>query len=191
MLKFFVRFVLFNLATFIVWYFLHYYYETVLWFFTVKASQLFGQAHFTRPEIINDEYFCLLGKNYIFRYNFKQSFTLNIFITIPLLLSTSGISSLNRVKITMLGLIFLFLFQSISLLIILYTKVYQNYPLWLQKGIGMEQIITYSPAKAEMFSWLTHFFNKFLKFPVAVGIWIGLVSYYKRSAKQGWIQKLF
>jgi len=85
----------------------------------------------------------------------------------------------------------LFIFQALYLLIILYTKVYQNYPLWIQKGIIMEQIITYNPVKAEMFSWLTHFLNKFLKFPVSLGIWIGLVSYYKRHEKQSWIRRLF
>ena len=56
------------------------------------------------------------------------------------------------------------LFQAICLLVVLYTKVYQNYPLWLQKGVEMEQIISYNPEKVEMFSWLTHFLANFLHF---------------------------
>jgi len=190
-IRFSFRFFIFYIVILILWIFVHSYYEAMLWFFTIKGSHFFGQAHFTEPQIINGEYFCRLGKDYNFHYAFTPSITLNIFITIPLLLSTSGISLSNKTKMTLTGLVFLFLFQSICLLIVLNTKVYQNYPLWLQRGIITEQIITYNPAKAEMFSWLTHFFYKFLKFPVAVGIWIGLMSYYKRSEKQHWVRKLF
>ena len=153
-IRFSFRFFIFYFATLILWFFIHSYYEVILWFFTIKASQFFGQTIFTEPQIINGKYLCQLGKDYTFYYIFKQSFTLSIFITLPLLLSTSGISLLNKIKMTMIGLVCLFLFQSICLLIVLYTKVYQNYPLWLQKGIITEQIITYNPAKAEMISWL-------------------------------------
>ena len=190
-LHFFVRFLLFYFATLIPWFFIHSYYETILWFFTIKASWFFGQAHFSEPYINNGEYLCSLGKDYTYRYIFTRSITLNIFITIPLLLSTSGISLLNRVQMTLISLVFLFPIQALFLLITLYTKVYQNYPLWLQKGIITEQIITYNLYKVEIFSWLTHFFYKFLNLPLSVGIWIGLVSYYKRYEKQHWIRKLF
>jgi len=89
------------------------------------------------------------------------------------------------------GLVLGLLFQSFFLLIVLSAEVYQNYHLFLQKGVRIDQIITYTPTKALIISWLYHFFNNVLHFVVAVGIWIGLVSYYKRDMKQGWIQKLF
>jgi len=92
---------------------------------------------------------------------------------------------------TVIGIVLLFLFQALFLHISIYARIYENYQLFLQKGVKMEQIIAYNPAKHLLFSWLKLFFNSVLKFPVAVGIWIGLVSYYKRSDEQHWIWKLF
>jgi len=91
----------------------------------------------------------------------------------------------------LIGLIFLFLFQTLLLLIVLYAEVYKSYPLFLQKGVRIDQIITYTPARLRMIFWLHHFFNKIFQFAVAIGIWIGLVSYYKRSEKQHWAVRLF
>ncbi len=189
MLIFFVRFVLFNIATFIVWYFVHSYYETILWFFTVKTSQIIGPISFTNPDVIDGIFVCRL-ENATLRFKLI-SITLSVFITTPLLLSSSGIPWLNRVKMILIGLIFLFLFQTLLLLIVLYTEVYKSYPLFLQKGVKLDQIITYSPTRVRIIFWLHQFFNKIFQFAVAVGIWIGLVSYYKRFAKQRWIRKLF
>jgi hypothetical protein len=189
MLKFFVRFVLFNIATFIVWYFVHSYYETILWLFTVKVSQVIGPIPFSSPDIVNGKFVCRL-ENATLRF-MPISITLGIFITIPLLLSSSGISLSNRIKMVTIGLFLELLFQSLFLFIVLYEEVYRNYHHFLQKGVRIDQVITYTPAKAELISWLYHFSNNVFQFVVAVGIWIGLVSYYKRSAQQGWIHKLF
>ena len=189
MLKFFIRFVLFNIATFIVWYFVHYYYETILWVLTVKTSQIIGPIPFSSPYIADGKFVCRL-ENATLRF-IPISITMGIFITIPLLLSSSGISLSNRIKMVIMGLFLGLLSQSLFLLIVLYENVYRNYHHFLQKGLRIDQIITYTPAKAEFVSWLYHFSNNVFQFVVAVGIWIGLVSYYKRSTKQGWIQKLF
>lgn len=189
MLKFFARFVLFNLATFIVWYFVHYYYETILWVFTVQASQIIGPIPFSSPDIIDGKFVCRL-ENATLRF-IPISITLGIFITIPLLLSSSGISLSNKIKMVMIGLFLGLLFQSLFLLIVLYEEVYRNYHLFLQKGVRIDQVINYTPAKAQFISWIYHFSNNVFQFVVAVGIWIGLVSYYKRRKKQGWMQKLF
>ena len=189
MLKFFIRFILFNIATFIVWYFLHYYYETILWFFTVKASQIIGTIPFSSPDIVNGKFVCRL-ENATLRF-IPISITLGIFITIPLLLSSSGISLPSRIKMVAIGLFLGLLFQSLFLLIVLYEEVYRNYHLFLQKGVRIDQVITYTPGKAELISWLYHFSNNVFQFVVAVGIWVGLVSYYKRSEKQHWIRNLF
>jgi hypothetical protein len=189
MLKFFARFILFNLATFIVWYFLHHYYETILWVLTVKTSQIIGPIPFSSPDIIDGKFVCRL-ENATIRF-MPISITIGTFITIPLLLSTSGISLSNRIKMVAMGLVLGLLFQSLFLLIVLYEEVYRNYHFFLQEGVRINQIITYTPAKAELISWLYHFSNNVFQFVVAVGIWIGLVSYHKRSEKQGWIQQLF
>jgi len=85
----------------------------------------------------------------------------------------------------------LFFFQYIYLFVILYNTIYQNYALYLEKGIGIEQIITYTRVKHVLILWLNLFFSTILQFAVAIGIWIGLVSYYKRSEKQHWIRRLF
>ena len=189
MLKFLAKFVLFFTITLIIWFFVHSYYETILWFFTVKVSQIFSPIPYTNPDIIDGKFVCRL-ENATLRF-IPLSITVGIFITIPLLLATSGISLFNKIKITILGLCISFLFQSIFLLIVLSSEVYQNYHLFLQKGVRIDQIITYTPAKALIISWLYHFFNNVFQYVVSIGIWVGLVSYYKRSAKQGWIQKLF
>jgi hypothetical protein len=189
MLKFFVRFVLFNIATFIVWYFVHSYYETILWFFTVKTSQIIGPIPFSSPDIVDGKFVCRL-ENATLRF-IPISITLGIFITIPLLLSSSGISLSNRIKMVTIGLFLGFLFQSLFLLIVLYEEVYRNYHLFLQKGVRIDQVIIYTPAKAKLISWLYHFSNNVFQFVVAVGIWVGLVNYNKRYEKQNWIQKLF
>ena len=188
MLKFFIRFVLFNIATFIVWYFVHYYYETILWVFTIKASQIIGSIPFSSPYMADGKFVCRL-ENATLRF-IPVSITMGVFITIPLLLSSSGISLSNRIKMVIMGLFLGLLFQSLFMLIVLYENVYRNYNYFLQKGLRIDQIINYTSAKAELISWLYHFSNNVFQFVVAVRIWIGLVSYYKRSAKQHWIRKL-
>jgi len=189
MIKFFLRFVLFNIATFIVWYFLHYYYETILWLFTVKVSQIFGPIPFSSPYIIDGKFVCRL-ENATLRF-IPISITMGVFITIPLVLSSSGISLSNKIKMVIMGLFFGLLSQSLFLLIVLYEEVYRNYHLFLQKGVKIDQIIDYTHFKAGLISWIYYFSNNIFQFIVAVGIWIGLVSYYKRSEKQHWIRKLF
>lgn len=114
-----------------------------------------------------------------------------IFITIPLLLSSSGISLLNRAKMISIGFCLLFLFHMFYVFVDIHSAFYRQGSLWVQQGIRMHEIISYTPAKNTLFSWLIFFFNTILKFPVAVGIWIGLVSYYKKSDGQHWIRRLF
>lgn len=73
----------------------------------------------------------------------------------------------------------------------IHSAFYRQGSLWVQQGIRMHEIISYTPAKNTLFSWLIFFFNTILKFPVAVGIWIGLFSYYKKSDGQHWTRRLF
>ena len=89
------------------------------------------------------------------------------------------------------GMLFLFLFQSLFLLVLLYSEVYRMYPAFIQKEIRIDQIVDYSPVAYRIFAWLNYFFNSIFKFVIAVGIWIGLVSYYKGSEKQNWTARLF
>jgi hypothetical protein len=189
MLRFAAKFFFCYTATLLMWYFIHTHYETFLFFFTIEVSRIFGQAHFSNPEIIDGIYTYRLG-NGIFRLYEVESITLNIFIAIPLLLASSGISLINRIKMFLLGFIFLFLFQTLFLLIVLYQEIYLNYPLYLKKGIRLDQILTYTPVKSWVLLQLRDFFNTIFKFAAALGIWIGLVSYYKGSDQQHWIKKL-
>ena len=188
-LGFLVRFILFNIATLILWLFIRSYYEAIHWFFTIKASQILGPITFSDPEIISGFFHCLVGN---IPWQFKPvSITFSIFIGVPLLLSSSGISLLNRIEMTMIGFIVLFCFEIFVSLIIINAKVYEYYPLVLQKGIRIDQIIAYSPLKYSMFTYLKYLLQSSFQFALPLGVWIGMVSYYKRSKKQHWIRKLF
>ncbi len=190
MLKFLARFILFNFATFILWFFIHSYYETAFGFIMVKANQIFGLLPFTDPKIINGELVCRFGGKATCHFN-MIAIVLSIFITIPLILSSSGVGLLNRIKMILTGLVILFFFQLLLSFIITHADIYENYPLLLQRGMKIDRIISYTPAKAMMFLWLNHFFKNVLLFPVAVGIWVGVVSYYKKSYGGDWIRNLF
>ena len=120
-----------------------------------------------------------------------RTITLNLLIAVPLLCSTSAIPLLKRVKMIGVGLLILFLFQALFLMVLLYSEVYRMYPVFIQKEIRIDQVVSYSPIAYKIFAWLNYFFNSIFKFVVAVGIWIGLVSYYKRSDGQYWIAQLF
>jgi hypothetical protein len=41
-----------------------------------------------------------------------------------------------------------------------------------------------------MVSWLCNFFNNVFQYAVAIGIWVGIVSFAKRAGKEKWIRKL-
>jgi hypothetical protein len=56
--------------------------------------------------------------------------------------------------------------------------------------VNIDQILVYDPVKDRTLSLVHRFFNVMLKFAVAVGIWIGLVSYFKRTEQQNWITKM-
>ena len=188
-LYFFARFLLFYLVTIVLWFFIHPYYETLLWLFTIKASLWVGYIPFNTPEILNGKFFCRVADG---RMSFTvRTITLNLFIALPLLCSTSAIPLLRRVKMIGVGLFLLFLFQVLFLLVLLYSEVYRMYPAFMQKEIRVDQVVSYSPIVYKVFAWLNYFFNSIFKFAVAVGIWIGLASYYKRADGQQWPAKLF
>jgi hypothetical protein len=188
-LYFFLRFLLFYLVTIALWFFIHPYYETLLWLFTIKISQWVGYIPFHTPEILNGKFYCHVADG---RMSFTmRTITLNLFIALPLLCSTSAVPLVKRVKMIGGGLLFLFLFQALFLMILLYSEVYRMYPAFIKKEISIDQIVSYSSIAHTTFAWLKYFFNSVFKFVVAVGIWIGLVSYYKQSDGQHWTTKLF
>lgn len=188
-LYFFLRFLFFYLVTVILWFFIHPYYETLLWLFTIKVSQWVGYISFHSPKIVNGKFYCHVLDG---RMSFTvRTITLNLLIAVPLLCSTSAIPLIKRVKMIGMGLLFLFLFQSLFLLVLLYSEVYRMYPAFIQQEIRIDQVVDYSPVAYRIFAWLNYFFNSIFKFVVAVGIWVGLASYYKRSVEQHWVEKLF
>ena len=188
-LAFLVRFLIFYAACTIVWLLIHTYYESLLWFVTIKASQLLGQPAFSNPQIIGNSYYYRLG-NATFVYDSISAITLTFLITFPLLLASSGFSLLQRTQIVLMGLSSLFAFHVLSLLIALYANLYNQYPMLLQKGVNIDKILAYSPEKDLFLAKVHRFFNVIFKFVVAVGIWIGLVSWYKKSVQQYWVRKL-
>ena len=192
-LHFSIRLFLFYMAILFLWFFIYSDYEGMAWFFTIKATRFFSEIPFSKPQIIDGKFAFSLKTGTsvtpVWYITGPWPVTCTIFITIPLLLSSSGISLLNRVKMILIASFLLFLFHVLYVFIYIHYSVYRNYSLLVERGIG--QIVKYSPAKYELFCWLHFFFNTILKFAVAVGIWIGLVSYYKKSDGQHWIRKLF
>ena len=188
-LQFLGRFLLFYTANAIVWFFIHSYYEALLWSFTIKASTLLGQPTFTNPQIIGESYYYRLG-NATFVYESIAAITLTGLITLPLLLASSGFSLLRRAQIVLIGISLLFAFQVLSLLIGLHANLYSQYHSLVKKGVNIDQSLAFNPVKVQMLNMVNRFFNVILKFAVAVGIWAGLVSYYKSSHRQHWIEKL-
>ena len=129
--------------TIILWFFIHPYYETLLWFFTIKASQWVGHIPFHTPVILNDKFYCNVVDG---RMSFTvRTITLNLLIAVPLLCSTSAIPLLKRVKMIGVGLLILFLFQALFLMVLLYSEVYRMYPAFIQKEIRIDQVVSYSP----------------------------------------------
>ena len=123
-------------------------------------------------------------------YESIAAITLTVLITLPLLLASSGFSLLRRAQIVLIGISLLFAFQVLSLLIGLHANLYSQYHSLVQKGVNIDQSLAFNPVKVQMLNMVNRFFNVILKFAVAVGIWAGLVSYYKRSHRQHWIEKL-
>lgn len=189
-IQFLARFLLFYIVSTIGWYLLHSYYAALLWFVTIKTSQVLGHPAFSNPQIIGNAYYYRLG-NATFVYDSIAAITLTILITLPLLLASSGFSWLRRAQLVLLGLSLLFAFQVLSLNIALHANLYSQYHTLLGKGVNLEKILAYDTLKDQMLSTIHRFFNVIFKFAVSVGIWVGLVIYFKRSQKQSWIEKLF
>lgn len=189
-LQFLARFLLFYIASTIAWYLLHAYYEALLWFVTIKTSQVLGHPAFSNPQIIGNAYYYRLG-NATFVYDSISAITLTILITLPLLLASSGFSWLRRAQLVLVGLFLLFAFHVFSLNIALHANLYSQYHTLLGKGVNLEKTLVYNPLKDQMLSTLHRFFNVIFKFAVSVGIWAGLVSYYKRSQPVHWTRNLF
>jgi len=150
---------------------------------------LLGPPSFSNPQIIGNSYYYRLG-NATFVYNSISAITLTFLITLPLLLATSGFSLLRRTQIVLIGIGLLFAFHVFSLLIALYANLYSQYPMLLQKGVNIDQSLAYNTAKDLILSKVHRFLNVIFKFVVAVGIWIGLVSYYKKPISQHWVRRL-
>jgi len=188
--QFLARLLLFYVASATAWLFLHPYYEALLWFISIQTSQVLGQPAFTNPQIVGNAYYYRLG-NATFVYDSIAAITLTVLITLPLLLASSGFSLLQRAQIVFIGILLLFAFHVLSLLIGLHANLYSQHHSLVQKGVNIEQSLPYNALKAQLFNMVNRFFNVILKFVIAVCIWMGLVSYYKRSLKQRWMENLF
>jgi hypothetical protein len=96
----------------LVWHYFHFYYEATLWSFSIKVGQLLTKLPLEDAEIgINGQLCCRLC-NFIHCPNMSQ-YTVNTLLFVPLLLSSSGIRWINRLKILLLGVGILFVFQGL------------------------------------------------------------------------------
>ena len=116
-------------------------FETLLWFFTIKASQWVGHIPFHTPEISeNGKFYCRVvdgGMSFTLK-----TITLNLLIAVPLLLLYLS-DFFKEVENDRCGLLFLFLFQSLyPARFLLYSEVYRIYPAFMQKEIRIDHIVS-------------------------------------------------
>lgn len=186
-LRFTLRFVLFYMSFLVLWKYVHLYYEAPLFYLTTKACNFILNLPLEQPELSSDGRLCIRLCDFIY-YPKLQWYTVSTLTVLPLLFATSSIRWLSRIKMVFTAIWLLSIYQVLYIIVDIYAWLFRNYQSWIKKGVNAYQIIEYNQKFADFFFSSVYYLMIF-QGVIIIGLWIGLVYFYKKRSikKMPWV----
>ena len=142
--RFTIRFCLFFSALLVPWRIICPYYSALLISAAVRLAQIFTTLPPLIPELLEDNTLYLhIDRIWIHLDVARLTGPIPIFVS--LMLSSSAIALISRMKAILLGISVIFCCQSVCTLCIVYEQLYCWYHRSIQQGINMSEILEYNP----------------------------------------------
>ena len=126
------------------WKFICQYYSALIVASVLKIGNLFTSLPPLIPELLDDNtIYMYIDRIWIHLDINRLSGPVPIFVS--LMISSTAVALIPRIKAIMIGIYILFTFQSIYALCIVYEQLYRWYDRSMQQGINMSEIIKYRP----------------------------------------------
>lgn len=180
-LRFSGRFLFFYAITLHAWHSLGQFYEAFLWQTTLRLGYLISDLPLGMPEInIQGRLSYSIGNLVLFPLTDWQAMSTTT--AVPLLLASSGIPGRARGRMILLGMLMLFLFQILNAVLSIYAYAYNFYLAnYTNETMRLFEFLVYREADARIIFWLGHVSNVFARQVETLGIWVGLVYWFKRE----------
>ena len=155
MTRFAVRSCLFYAFVLTAWLLVRSYHDALVISFVITAGRVFTTLPPILPELMGDNTCCLhLGRITIQLAPYCLTAATPTFSA--LMMATSAVPAMRRMKATALGIGVLFCIQVLFVLFLIYDNLYAAYPIAVRKGIDMKEIFEYDPDRTGLLTTLIH-----------------------------------
>ena len=177
--RFIIRFFSIYLIFYYLWGFFHHYWEIPLFYSVNFFCNQILRLPIELPELnYSGELFIRL-LDFIY-YPKMNRIIFDIFIIVPLIISTSNINIANRARMVIIALIAIYVFQTLIASHEIFCWVLRSYQGWNENRINAYQIIDIEKIDIDMFFCLSRYvFGVCNLFPLF--LWVLLVFFYKRK----------
>ena len=149
-MRFALRFLSFYFIIYHIWYSYHLYWEIPLYHLTTSICNQLLSLPLEPPNLNHNGILYIRLLNLIY-YPKLNLITANIFITISLILSTSNIKIVDRIRMLLLSLFVLLVSQIMLAIHDIYCWIIQSYGDWTEKRLNAYQIIDIHKIDTDLF----------------------------------------
>lgn len=178
--RFAVRFCLFYALVLTAWYLVRPYHNALVISSVITAGRVFTTLPPILPELMGDNTCCLhLGRIIIQLAPYCLTAATPTFSA--LMMATSAVPAMCRMKATALGIGVLLCIQVLFVLLLIYDHLYAAYPIAVRKGIDMKEIFEYDPGRTGLLTTLIHLLMA-SDCLLPLCLWVVLVYWLKRKS---------
>ena len=153
--RFAVRFCLFYALVLTAWYLVRPYHNALVISFVITAGRVFTTLPPILPELMGDNTCCMhLGRIIVHLAPYRFTAATPTFAA--LMMATSAVPPMRRIKTTALGIGILFCIQVLFALFLIYDHLYIAYPIAVREGIDMKEIFEHNPGSMGLSATLIH-----------------------------------
>lgn len=180
--RFALRFCVFYALFLTAWELVRPYHDALLISLVITAGQVFTTLPPILPELLDDSSFHLhLGQIWV--HLTPSGLTSNTPVFAALMMATSALPTMSRMKTTARGIGVLLCAQVLSALFLIYDQLHRAYFTAIRKGIEMREIFEYNPANSGLVTVLKHMALA-SDFLLPLCLWVVLAYWLKRESAQ-------
>ena len=178
--RFAVRFCLFYALVLTAWYLVRPYHNALVISSVITAGRAFTSPTPIPPALMGANTSCLhLRPIIILLAPYCPTPATPTFAA--LLLASSAVPAMRRMKATALGIGVLLCIQVLFVLLLIYDHLYAAYPIAVRKGIDMKEIFEYDPGRTGLLTTLIHLLMA-SDCLLPLCLWVVLVYWLKRKS---------
>lgn len=173
-----IRFIFIYTVVQILWYYFYLYYHSLLINAVIEVARKITFLPPILPELTdNNAIYLRVGRIVFLPVLSYFNNTTPLFIS--LMLSSSGIQLIPKMKMIFYGTTFLFITQVLSVYYQLYKWFFRYYQKMLRAGVKVNEFLDYNPGRADYFMNTIHY-QMVCHYILPLCVWMIMVYYLKR-----------